>query len=412
MATTNVSDFANVLKTLYSDEAIEDLVLPKSPFLGMLRKWEKFDGNSFREVVSYGDILGTSNTFSTAQSNAGGTKEVYFDITRTKCYGICRIGGELIEASRNKGKASFMSALQRQMDSALSKLARKISHQIYHNQYGAIGQISSVADDGSNAVVTLTGDSAAVINMLDVGEKVVFSATDGGSLRSSTAATITAITRGESTSTFTVSRTIVATDSVAADDYIYKEGDQTGSSELSISGLDAWLPDTAPSSTSFFGCDRSVDTRLGGVRYDGSSKNVKEALTRGVNFCNSQGGKISHVFMSHLDYQSLVDLLGTNVQYVTESAFKNPQIGFDGIKLMTNKGLVSIFPDEYCPGGVAYGLQLNTWTLRSLNKAPHILDLDNQNLLRLGSEDSYEIRWGSYHNLSCSAPGFNVRIAL
>ena len=47
-----------------------------------------------------------------------------------------------------------------------------------------------------------------------------------------------------------------------------------------LSGLGAWLPSSAPGSTdSFFGVNRSSDaTRLGGIRFDGSSLPLEEAL--------------------------------------------------------------------------------------------------------------------------------------
>jgi hypothetical protein len=112
------------------------------------------------------------------------------------------------------------------------------------------------------------------------------------------------------------------------------------------------------------------------------------------------------------NFADAVDLLGNKVQYVTQEAFNNPQVSFEGFKVMGPGGAVKVLPDPWCPINVPYGLTLSTWTLRSLNKAPHILDLDNQNLLRLSSSDGYEMRVGLYGNLCCSAPGKNIRIAL
>jgi hypothetical protein len=57
-------------------------------------------------------------------------------------------------------------------------------------------------------------------------------------------------------------------------------------------------------------------------------------------------------------------------------------------------------------------LQLDTWSLNSLDEAPHILDLDGNSMLREASADAYEVRVGFYGNVACVAPGWNCRIKL
>ncbi len=57
-------------------------------------------------------------------------------------------------------------------------------------------------------------------------------------------------------------------------------------------------------------------------------------------------------------------------------------------------------------------LQLNTWTLETLNGAPRILDLDGNRMLRNSTADSYQIRVGYYGNMTCEAPGWNAYFAL
>jgi hypothetical protein len=116
--------------------------------------------------------------------------------------------------------------------------------------------------------------------------------------------------------------------------------------------------------------------------------------------------------MNPSNFGDLINLLGSKVEYATEGAYKNPTISFEGIRIYGPNGPIKIFPDPFCPVNVAYLLELKVLTLRSLNKAPHILNLDSQDLLRTASADSYELRWGAYYQLGCSAPGKIIRVAL
>jgi hypothetical protein len=74
--------------------------------------------------------------------------------------------------------------------------------------------------------------------------------------------------------------------------------------------------------------------------------------------------------------------------------------------------MIKVIPDQNCPVGVAYLLQMDTWTLRSIGEVPRIIDIDGQKVRAESGSDSFTVRVGFYGNLSCSAPGYNVRIAL
>ena len=57
-------------------------------------------------------------------------------------------------------------------------------------------------------------------------------------------------------------------------------------------------------------------------------------------------------------------------------------------------------------------LQMDTWKLYSLGKAPKILDHDSLKMLRESSSDAVEVRVGYYAQLGCKCPGYNVNIKL
>lgn len=56
----------------------------------------------------------------------------------------------------------------------------------------------------------------------------------------------------------------------------------------------------------------------------------------------------------------------------------------------------------------------DTWKARTLGKMPHILTYGMEGLegLRVGNADALEIRIAYYGNVICSAPGYNMQVAL
>ena len=185
-----------------------------------------------------------------------------------------------------------------------------------------------------------------------------------------------------------------------------------GDLDAKLSGLQAWVPSSTPSSDAFFGVNRTADsTRLGGNRSDGSAKPIEEALIDGLSLAARNGGTPSHVFCDYGTYANLEKALGSKVQYDKVSA-SDAEVGFTSLKIHGPAGTVDVIPDVNCQPNVAWALQMDTWSLNSLGEAPQILDLDGNNMLRESSADAYEVRIGFYGNVACNAPGYNTRIAL
>lgn len=402
MAALDLTSFAAALKTLYSDRKIHDLTYKNAPFLAMLSKDTNFVGDSVKHPLKYGNIKGRSATFATAQSNKAASNYAAFTVTRVRDYGLASIDNETLEASKTD-KGAFMRAAQAEIDSAFAGLGRSLASALYRSGTGSIG----VAGSASSAVLTLAsvGD---VVNF-EVGMKIQASETDGGTLNDAGATvTLTAINRETGELTANANWSTVST---SGGEYLYAHGDAgTTTARTKISGLMAWLPVSAPGATAFFGVDRSVDTtRLGGVRYDASALSIEEGLVNAVSRVTTEGGKPDAIFINPIKMRDLINSLGSKVQYTSH---KVGEIGFESVKLMTDNGPVSVFSDLNCPQAYAFVLQMDTWQLKSLGKAPRLLDSDGNKMLRDGAADSVEVRCGYYGNLVCDAPGYNAIVTL
>jgi hypothetical protein len=96
--------------------------------------------------------------------------------------------------------------------------------------------------------------------------------------------------------------------------------------------------------------------------------------------------------MSYSKYADLEKSLGSKLQYVDIKV--NADVGFRGISLNSPRGVMKIIPDQNCPADKAFMLQLDTWKLNSLGKAPKILNLDGLKMLREDQADAVELRVG------------------
>lgn len=396
----NLTNYDHALKTLWPNNRIRNLVYTDNPLLAMIPKDEDFGGANMVVATQYGDSQGRSATFATAQANKGNLSGAKFLITRAKDYGLGSIDGETLEASE-KDSYAMASAFDREMKSVGNSLKRSLAISMYRSGTGSIGQISA----GSNtATATITLLNINDVTNFEVGQVLTAHATDGAAARVGTT-TLTGIDRDLGTLTVTTAWT-TGIAAAAASDFLVQSGDVN----LKIKGLAAWIPSTAPSATSFFGVDRTVDvTRLGGKRIDVSALNPEEGLVTAAASLGREGGSPSHLFVNYVDFKNYEISLGSKVNYVDMSV---GEIGFRGIKVNGPKGFITVLPDQNCPSAKGYMLQLDTWKLHSLGPAPKLLNKDGNRVLREASSDGIEFRLGYYAQMSCDAPGWNAVLTL
>lgn len=406
MANNTVTTASAALKLVYRDQKVEDVTLNNNPLLAWLPKDESAGGgDGYPLPIMYAAGQGRAATFSHAQGNATAIKTSKFTLTRINDYQVDRFSGELLDAAEDDME-SFVNVRTQWIDKGLSNLAANMAIMLYGNGGGARGRVGSVS------TVTLTLLTTADIKNFEVGMSLVSCDTDGTSGSVDTDVSVV-LTIDRTLGTMTEAGTWTTGSVFQNNDYIFCEGDFG----VQVSGLAAWLPSSAPGATSFFGVDRTADSRLGGLRYDGSGMPIEEAFQKGEELGFTNGARINTIFCSPPTFTSVKISLGSKVEY-TKMLARNASgevasIGFEGLKMHGASGKpVTIIADPRCPDTVAYALQQNTWHLISKGKAPHILDKDGLVIRAVSDDDAYEIRMGSRYQLGCSAPSHNVRIAL
>jgi hypothetical protein len=419
----NVSNQVAALKELYTgDDYMKDLVYKKNPLLSLIPKDESpsgFAGKYIPVPLVYGTPQGRSATFSNAQGNQTAPQISSFFVYRISNYQLATITNELLEATKDNAGA-FVDEAKLVMDTAFRNISNDLALDLFKSGTGSRGQILTISSPSTavGATVIQLANIQEVVNF-EVGMTLVVSATDGGTPSSDTVV-LTAVNRSSGVLRGTASANPLSAN-WAASGYMSVQGDVASggststSSYLKVSGLGAWLPKVAPApGDSFWNVDRSADpTRLAGVRYNGASQSIEEALIDGSSLVAREGGQPDMCFMSFASYAALEKSLGAKVQYV-DVKHEEADIAFAGIRVHAPYGPITVVPDRSCPANTAYLLQMDTWKLRSLGKAPHILTYGLEGLegLRVGTADALEIRIGYYANLVCNAPGWNCVITL
>lgn len=397
MAGLDLTAYNYALETQYPN-GIESEVYEDNPLLAMMAKEKDFYGSDAAIEVKYADNAGRSALFATAQANVGSHKGVRFSVQRRRDYAVGVVDRETLKASqRDPGAAA--AALEMEMESLKNKARNSAGIAVWGTGSGSLGKVG--AFNGTTVTLATVDD----IVKFELGDVLQFSSTDGGgSLRASGASiAVTGVDRDNGILTFASTASIT---SLGVGDYIFVAGDY----DAKFQGVQAWVPLTTPTSTTFNGVDRTKDTvRLGGIRYDGTSMPKDEALVNAAARARREGAKISHGFMNPMDSADLQNILGTRVAYEEVEA---GGIGFTALVLKTPGGVIRLFDDRNCPRGKALLADMSTWAIKTLGDLCEWVDEDGNKFLRRASTDDFELRVATYGNVVCKRPGHNVIVSL
>lgn len=411
MAASTIATLDAVLKQLYKQENYALSTYRNRPMFATISKFEGFEGRNMPIVNQYGASQGISSNFATAQSNASAMAMDDFLLTRASSYGVAEITGEAIRAAKG-GVGSFIDSLTASIDSTMEAVANTIESYIPGNGKGSLGQISSGSDVTTN---TITLADTALVHNFEISMVVESAATDGGSLRTGTEV-VKGVKRalGQLVSTSASWDTTIT--AIAASDYLSRQDDglDGGSTNKVLTGLGGWVPSVAPTAgESFFGVDRSVDSRLYGSYYDGSSVSIEEALINGESYASAMGGMVDTVFMNHVPFRRLKNEIGAKETIPINAKGPNGEVklSFQGIHVWGTRPM-QVLPCNKMPGQTAFAIESDNVCFNSAGGAPSILDADGSRILRQSAKDGYELRTGYYGNLSVKKPGNCANIKL
>jgi hypothetical protein len=404
-AYTDLTAFGPAMKELYGPQQLEFLMADSNPAFALIPKYTKAGGKNWPQPTVIGGGQGRSATFATAQANQTAPKITEFLCTYAQEYQLATIDSKTMMATQGDAQA-FLSAIETQMDSALITLNNHLGSAIYRSGTGSIGKIASGGITGG--VITLDDPNSVV--GFDLNMALQANASDGGATPRAAVGYVVAIDEaaGKISVSATVGGSIANPGSWAAGDYLVVQGDNNN---LMI-GFQGWLPEVAPTTgDNFFGVDRSVHSRLYGLKKSYTDRSIEESLIDGAALIRRAGGRPTHCFLNPVDYAAFDKSLLTKT-YIDVKHQGDVDISFPGISLQTPGGRVEVISDRNCPSSRAFILQLDTWKLVSIGPCPHTVDDDKNNMLRVANADAVEVRIRAYPQLVCRAPGWNANLTL
>jgi hypothetical protein len=300
-----------------------------------------------------------------------------------------------------------MRARTVELNGAIAAVTDSLCTALYRNGAGTLGAIGSIGATTATTMAVTLSTSEDSVNF-EPGMVIAASQYDTSSARTvGTTATVTSMDRNAGTLSLTFDNIGTNAYTWVANDVLYASGDRSGATFSKVSGLEAWVPRSAPGSTAFFGVDRTADTRLGGLRYDATSYAIDEGIMKAAIMAAREGAQVDHCFISYTKFADLVNILGSKVNYAD---LKVGGIGFNSLRLYTPAGEIKVIPDRKCPQNRAFLVDLKSWKFVSLGMTPQLLNYEGQDTIIQYNADGIELRVGYYGQLVCEAPGHNVNV--
>jgi hypothetical protein len=422
----NSSNQIAALKELYTDDKdyMKNIVYAKNPELAMLPKNESPDGFAGKYIpvpLEYGNPAGRAHVFANAQNQQTASSVVSYFVYCVQDYQLVTITNLLMEQTKSNAGA-FVDEASRTLDNGFRNISNNMAFELFYGGTASRGIIGSVTSL-TGGVLTFVLQNSQTVVQFEVGMTLQNSNTDGGAANTVASAIdaiqITAVNRGSGQIVGTVVQgdgtSFIAGHFVQVLGDIGSAGASTIAGLLGLSGFAAWVPGSDPlAGDNFWGVNRSADpTRLGGLRYNASAQTISEGITNALAFGNREGAAFDMITMDFVSYATLINELGAKVQYV-QLEHDEVEVAFEAIHFHSAYGKIPVMADRSCQAQTAWVKTMDTWKLRTLGKAPHILTYGMEGLegLRVGNADALEIRIAYYGNLICSAPGMNMQVAL
>lgn len=392
-----------LLKELYPEGVPQDIMMRNHPFLSMVQK----DGNTTGEYmvipVLYDLPSGRSASIATLLASNGPispTKSKKFQPSLVEDYAGTWLNMLTVYKTMND-RGAFVEARKQEIDGLLKQLGNSLSHALYRDGSGSVGRINSAG--AASQTITLT--NRADTKFFTIGGLYAVAADSSGvpgALRDSgDFVEVDAVDEDAGTVHFTTAVATTITGAVANDWFI-----PVGDLSEKVTGLQGWIPLATPSSTAFFGVDRTTHpTRLAGNRLDQPTVPMEDTIMELAEVMAERGARPDRCFVSPRGFTKVSKRLGAKVNY--EGAGGGAAVGFSSVTIHTSAGEVKITPDPDCPEGQGFLLTMDTWRLKHLLELPHIVTDDGVKALRRAALDQIEIRARYYAQLVCYAPGHN-----
>lgn len=412
MAATNLTStlFDSLLKIRYVQEVL-NAELTKRECLNAIPKKYNWSGKHTHQAWEIGDPTGASADYATALANYQPSVNKHIEVGPVEQWQPIGLTNLVIKQSRNDAGA-LMEAVKDSTQRGMNSLMNKLSYRFFRSSAGEIGTIGS---DTVLASTKLVFANPGDIHNIKKNDELVFSATRTGALLGTGSLTVESVGRDPSDPHVILSDTLANhSGSIDAGDFVFVLGDAQANSTANVPyGLGDYVPSTAPTSgDSFTGSalDRSTDTRMSGVRVDGSQLTIENGLIDLISRIKFNNGDLDMIVGNTLQGGEYSKELGSKVFYnetTGDVGNKKPMVYLHG----TVASLMLTEP--HCPTGYFFGLTKDSWIYKSMNAEMVELEDFDGNKFRQSTSFAGVVGLLNFTgNLVCKAPWANGRLTL
>ena len=395
-AVSTQSALALMYKKIYKGRDLSNASKRKTPLGKKIAVKDELYGDNLtypiRRGLGWG--VGTSLDAATPAAKSGIFSNWVVSYTDTsKLYGRVTVDNpSVMRASRDIG--AFMRLTQKEIQDTLDNMTMiRYGNQLWSDGAGDIAQILAVTGAPVTSF-TLTNYEDA-IKFDGSGKQVIQYAAVGNRSSGGVRAGSCVVTGVERYTSAGVAKITVTTTGVdpQATDYVYVNGTYANGPK----GIPAWIPLTTPSSTPFFGVDRTPEPELlAGFRgtWEGT---IADSASKLVSVMSAYfEPEATAMWVSpYRWYQLQFELQAKNLFMLDNQ--RTLEWGTTVMNLITPSGVIPVLADPYCPANAGY--LLNHGQMEFLTTGPmiHAADEDVAGL-RLSDDDGLEYR---FRSLSC-----------
>lgn len=365
------------------------------------------EGRGFIFPITVNGQRVASGTFGTSQTKARGalsgaaaTHNRYV-VPAAEFSGFAEWTRQELNAAKKSGPEKMFDVIEKRYNDAVKDIRHQLAIAAVGNGFGAIAQLSAI----TTTTITMP---ASRVNRLDVGDTIVFSATESGGVLLATGGAVEITTINYDTGVCGVSADPTGGGTPAtATSWVFRSGNRDNAAtpaKLLPTGLLGWI-----GTGDLYGVTgRSGNPRLSGHAVDATSLDHTAGLKKLVSRLLKAGCEPPDtVFVSQEDH----DVLELDKEVVKNVAMNlGPyNIGFTGLGIHAGSQLVKIAADIHLPQGTAFAGPFNHPDYRPQMKFSKELiatdDFDGNDMLRLDNAASYEMRLFSNVAFGLSAAG-------
>ena len=427
-ATTTTASLDNLMKIIYSDPLIKDIVI-ESELMSMFKedfnvKTEETTGGKYIEMAHYLRLAGAAGAraendyIPVPQSPRAINSRIYLK----KIMGVVEMTGDVMEKVVGD-EGAFINYMERALPDTKERVLNEMDRMYIGFGAGIKARVSAVTATTItvNRALGVTGYEDAWLQFQE-GETIVFSSTPAGAVIKNAGTTQAALVEAidETTGILTLTWDAALQAAVAVDDYIFA-GDQAGVSsqnggvDREIAGLLAGVDNgsiLATYNNVTRAGNRNWNSRIidaSVAPYNGVMTEVLLTIADAVTSASAQSKINALVTSPHAPIGYWADLKTAKVL----NDPRNFTGGFGSTSIMLGDRTLAIKTARKLPPQIAFGLNTATWRRFTLGTWEWVArggSIWNLVTDAIGRKDAYFAFGKLYENLACLNPRRNFRI--